>query len=153
MNLLIWWESQYVWRNKQSFSSYRIAPNGNRKRAGSIQQHFSFHWAAKCDGLLRKGPKSDPIQWKHSIYPDSVWKLIWGFQLTKSSHQWFSIKEAELKKFLNILRKTPVLESLFKPCNFIKKRLQRLCFLVNIVKFLRTPLKSICEHLWHLGNF
>ena len=25
-------------RNKQSLSSYRIAPNGNKKRAGSIQQ-------------------------------------------------------------------------------------------------------------------
>ena len=48
--------------------------------------------------------------------------------------------------------KTPVLGSLFikvaslKVCNFIKKRLQRRYFPVNIAKFLRTPiLKSIYE--------
>ena len=35
-----------------------------------------------------------------------------------------------------------------KACNFIKKRLQHRCFLVNIGKFLRTPiLKNICERL------
>ena len=33
-----------------------------------------------------------------------------------------------------------------KVCNFIKKRLQHRCFLVNIAKFLRTPIfKNICE--------
>ena len=31
-------------------------------------------------------------------------------------------------------------------CNFIKKRLWDRCFLVNFVKFLRTPLFT--EHLW-----
>ena len=36
-------------------------------------------------------------------------------------------------------------------CNFSKKRLQRCCFLVNIAKFLRTPiLKNICERLLQL---
>ena len=51
-------------------------------------------------------------------------------------------------------RETPVLESLFnkfaglRTCNFIKKRLQLSCFVVNIVKFLRTPiLKNIIEQL------
>ena len=35
-----------------------------------------------------------------------------------------------------------------KACNFIKKRLQRRWFPVNIAKFLRTPiLKDICELL------
>ena len=37
----------------------------------------------------------------------------------------------------NIHRKTAVLESLLA-CNFIKKRLQHRCFLVNIAKFLKT---------------
>ena len=43
-----------------------------------------------------------------------------------------------------------VLESLFKKveslqaCNFIKKRLQRRCFPVNVAKFLWTPIE---EHL------
>ena len=32
-----------------------------------------------------------------------------------------------------------------KPCNFIKMRLQHMCFSVNIAKFIRTPiLKDIC---------
>ena len=59
------------------------------------------------------------------------------------------------KKFHNILRKTPVLETLFnkiaglQACNFIKKRLQYKCFCMNIAKFLRRPiLKSICERLF-----
>ena len=54
------------------------------------------------------------------------------------------------KKFRNIHRKTPVLESYFnkiaglKACNFIKKKLQHSCFPVNIAK-----LKNIFfeEHL------
>ena len=34
-------------------------------------------------------------------------------------------------------------------CSFIKKRLQHSCFLVNIAKFLKTPiLGSICERLF-----
>ena len=47
-------------------------------------------------------------------------------------------------KFRNIHRKTPALESLFnkvaglKDSNFIKKKLQRRCFPVDIAKHLRT---------------
>ena len=43
-------------------------------------------------------------------------------------------------KFRNISRETPVLESLFflQACKFIKRRLQHMCFPVNIEKFLRT---------------
>ena len=33
---------------KQSLLSYRIPPNGNRKRVGSIQQNSCFHWTTKC---------------------------------------------------------------------------------------------------------
>ena len=58
------------------------------------------------------------------------------------------------KRFCNIHRKTPVLESLFnnvpglKVCNFIRKRLHHRCFLVvNIAKFLGT---AFIEHLWWL---
>ena len=46
---------------KQSLLSYRIAPNGNRKRVGSNQQHFCFYRTAERDGSLRNGPKNDPI--------------------------------------------------------------------------------------------
>ena len=38
----------------------------------------------------------------------------------------------------NIYRKTPVLQSLFKGCIFIKKRLQDKCFPMSIAKFLKT---------------
>ena len=55
---------------KQSLLSDAIAPDGNRKRAGSIQ-HFCFHWTAKCDGSLQNKQKSDQILWKHSISPVS----------------------------------------------------------------------------------
>ena len=57
-------------------------------------------------------------------------------------------------KIPDIYKKTPVLESLFKKgvgpqsCNFLKKRLQRRCFLVNLANFLRTPF--LVEHLWWL---
>ena len=53
--------SAYIWRNKQSLSSYCIAPNGKRKRAGSIQLYFCFHWTAKCDRSLGNRRKSNPI--------------------------------------------------------------------------------------------
>ena len=47
--------------------------------------------------------------------------------------------------------KKPVVGSLFRKelqSNFIKKRLQLKCFLVNIAEFLRLPvLKNICEQL------
>ena len=40
-----------------------------------------------------------------------------------------------------------------EPCNFVKKRLQQICFPVNIANFLRTPiLKSICVRL-RLNDF
>ena len=39
-------------------------------------------------------------------------------------------------------------------CNLLKKRLQHRCFLVNIAKFLRTPiLKNICKRLLLSHNF
>ena len=58
----------------------------------------------------------------------------------RSSHSCF--ENRCFLKFRNILRKTPVAESLFnkvaglQPCNFIKYRLQHRCFLVNIAKIL-----------------
>ena len=52
-------------------------------------------------------------------------------------------------KIPNIYRKTLVLESLFNKilinlqvCNFIKKRLQRRCFHVNIAKFLKSKFEA-----------
>ena len=59
-------------------------------------------------------------------------------------------KRGVLKCFAIFTGKVPVLESLFhkiaglKICNFIKKRLQHRCFLVNIAKLLRT---AFIEHL------
>ena len=62
------------------------------------------------------------------------------------------LKTDTLKRFCNIHRKTPVLESLFndvaslKVHNFVRKRLHQICFLVkNIAKFFRTAFK---EHLF-----
>ena len=54
-------------------------------------------------------------------------------------------------KLRNIHRKTSVFESLFnrvaglKACNFIKNRLQHMCFPVNTKKLLRTAF--LIEHL------
>ena len=56
----------------------------------------------------------------------------------KSSHWRCSVKRCSWK-FRKIHRKTPVPESLFFSCNFIKMRLWLKCFPVNFVKFLRTP--------------
>ena len=56
-------------------------------------------------------------------------------------------------EFRNVHRKTPTLESLFnkdaglQACNFIKKRLKRRCFPVNIAEFLRTAF-FIEHHRW-----
>ena len=58
------------------------------------------------------------------------------------------MERAVLKNFLNIHRKTPVLEPLsnkfagLQACNLIEKRLQHRCFPVNIANFLRTPINN-----------
>ena len=75
----------------------------------------------------------------------------------RSSHQRCSIEKAVLKKFLNIYRKTTVLESLFnrvagpKACDVIIRwtpTQQHRCLPVNIAKFLRKSiLKKIFEQL------
>ena len=65
-------------------------------------------------------------------------------------------KKAVLNNFAMFTKKTPLLEPLFskvavlrpEALQFIKKRLQQKHFLVNIAKFLRTPiLKNICKQL------
>ena len=64
------------------------------------------------------------------------------------------MKKAVLKNFLNINRKTSVVEPRFKnfagleAYNLIKKDFSTGLFPVNTEKFLRTPiLKNICEQL------
>ena len=62
-------------------------------------------------------------------------------KLHRSSHPRCSVKKSVLKNFENVC-KGP------QACNFIKKRLQHMCFLVKFATFLRTPtLKNICEQL------
>ena len=65
------------------------------------------------------------------------------------------LKIDALKRFCNIFRKTPVLESLFnnvaclKVHNFIRKGLHHMCFLVkNIAKFLENTFSAFKEHLF-----
>ena len=78
----------------------------------------------------------------------------------RSSHQRCSIKKLLLKISQSVTGKPPVLESLFnkvadlQACNVIKKRLQYVCFPVNITKSLRTAiLKIICKRLLPLELF
>ena len=59
------------------------------------------------------------------------------------------LKKKLFLKILQYSQETPVFESLFKACNFIKKKLQHMCFPVNIAKFSETPIsKNICEQLF-----
>ena len=67
------------------------------------------------------------------------------FSLSRSNHLRRSIKKLFLKFFAVFTRKD-LCWSLF--CNFIKEKLQRRGFFVNITKSLRAPtLKNICEQL------
>ena len=67
----------------------------------------------------------------------------WSWKMYRNSRS-DVLQNRCFEKFHNIHRKTHVLESLFnitpglKACNFIKGRLQHMCFPVNIAKFLRT---------------
>ena len=81
----------------------------------------------------------------------------------RSSHRRRSIKKAILKHFVIFTGKHLCWGLFFnkvaghQACNFIKKRLQHRYFLVNIRKFIRTPiLKNICKrlHFWRVfcGN-
>ena len=65
-------------------------------------------------------------------------------QFQKQSSELFW-KKGVLKNFCKLHMKTPVLESLFnkvaglQDCNFIKKRFLHRCFLIKVLKVLRTP--------------
>ena len=61
------------------------------------------------------------------------------FNLNQKYQSLLLCSEAAVRRYFSkeIFLKTPVFESV-KACNFIKKRLQRKCFPVNIAKFLRT---------------
>ena len=75
-----------------------------------------------------------------------IWLHLKGILITiaRSSRSQMYFKIGALKRFHNIHRKTPVLESLFnnvaglQSYDFIKKRLKHRCFPINIAKFLRT---------------
>ena len=54
-------------------------------------------------------------------------------------------------KFLNIYRKTHVLESLFNKVTDLKEKLQQRCFPLNIAKLLRAAF--FIEHLWWLHQY
>ena len=72
---------------------------------------------------------------------------------SRSSHQMCSIEEAVLKIFVILSGKylcwsLPLIDLQLQDLQFIKKRLQQGCFLVNIAKFLRKLIfKEICEQL------
>ena len=75
------------------------------------------------------------MQCKTTMYSaTSFWKYNVKQNICQSSHRRCSIK----KLLLTILRYSQ--ENNLKACNFLKKRLQHKCFLMNIVKFLRTPI-------------
>ena len=87
------------------------------------------------------------------VKPEGWKRFVWIFFRYKKSNQSQKqkqppegfYKKGALKKFHKVHLKTPVLESLFNrvpglmPATLLKKRLQRRCFQVNFVKFLRTP--------------
>ena len=93
----------------------------------------------KCEYLENKNNFLDRIK---SIFHNYLRAIIW-WKMKNSGHK--------LKKFRNIHRKTPVMETLLnkvadlKACKFIKKWLQHRCFPKNTAKFLRTAFST--EHL------
>ena len=74
-----------------------------------------------------------------STYPGKM-----GVYFFRSSRSHVFFKMGFLKNFANFTRETPVLESLLnkvarlKPCKFIKKRLQHMCFPVKYANLLKT---------------
>ena len=80
------------------------------------------------------------------------------FGISRSSHPEVFPKKSVLKKFAKFTAKH-LCQSLFfnkvaglRPVTLLKKRLWHRCFLVNFVKFLRTPF--YIEHLvWLLLDF
>ena len=83
--------------------------------------------------------------------------LLYRGRTIRSSHRRCYIRGLFLK-ILQYSQEKPVLESFlkklqtFRPANLFKKRLQHICFPVNITKFLILPiLKNICKRL--LFNF
>ena len=95
------------------------------------------------------------VLWKLLIKLESTWRheikeqtlqltLLYCGRLVRSSHWRFSIKRAVFNNF-TIFTGTPQLGSLFglEAFNFVKKRPQHRCFLVNNIKFLRLLISKI----------
>ena len=86
----------------------------------------------------------------------SSWEILRNYStIFRSSHWRSSIKKAILKHFVIFTGKHLCRDLFFNKvaghqgCNFIKKRLQHRCYLVNIRKFIRsTILKNISERLY-----
>ena len=73
-----------------------------------------------------------PIKWRFNYFVPCFYFRSNRLQISKNGHSW---------EFRKIHRKTPVMDSLNKVAglsvsNFIKKRLQHRCFLVNFAKYL-----------------
>ena len=78
------------------------------------------------------------------------WLDCWlRVNIVRTSRLQLFFKISVLKNLFHF--KTSMVEFLFnkvaalKACNFIKKKLQHKCFLVNIAKFLRTPYKFLVQ--------
>ena len=98
-----------------------------------------FHWVLNASPIIVSEYVSEHV---------CVFCYYFHFESIKfrSSRSQMSFKIRYFWKFLNIYRKTRVLELLYNKfavlqvCKFIKKRLQHRCFPLNIAKFLRTTL-------------
>ena len=89
------------------------------------------------------------------LYPKTSKEFYHHIKISeKFNEQKVFYKKIALKNFTTFTEKYLCSCLFFKKnaglqaCSFIKKRLQHSCFLMNIAKFLRTPvLKNICERL------
>ena len=73
-----------------------------------------------------------------------VWSFLFTSIISEAVVRSFSGKKSVLKNFCKIHRKKFLPESLLSikfqgPATLLRRRLRHRCFLVNVVKFLRTP--------------
>ena len=132
-----------MWQLILTYVTNGISNKRNNKRLNN--RAYSLFFLMRIFLKLLKHLIPNILKWQDcNIFT----KLVPSQTSSRSSHWRCSVKKVFLKICEVSQKNICVGVSGHQACNFIKKRLQHMCFPVKFHKFLRTPiLKNICERL------
>ena len=102
-----------------------------------------LNYDEKFGKTIKRNPLKDALNWQfwYALKKTLLSNVCWAWSI--SCNQIITCRNSLSQIFFKI--------GVLKVCNFIKKRLQHRCFLMNIAKILKTAL--LIEDLWWLQVF